>query len=117
LEYPDKVLLLHALIRLFIIGNDDIKIFSHDLSEIDEVHEKIDIPIGLFLEERIRLLDSEGLELIDITLAIDLERTHDDLNREIESIEKSLIAHENRVLLFHRFQVKIQRKNLQNHPR
>lgn len=108
--------LAHALVIIRIVGDYDVELFPHDLRHIDEIDEEIEVSVGLLLKERILLFHGYVLELVDIGIDVHLEGSHDDLYRESQRIEESLIGIDDRILLLLAFEIEVDRPYSQYHP-
>jgi len=115
LEKPHYSSIPHGFFVYLVEWNDDVELLFHDLCHIDEVRKEVHVPVGLLLEEGIRLLERKVLELEQVAFDIHLERTDDDLDREPQGVEKPLVSVDDGILFFLALEVEVHRLNLQDH--
>src|SRR3989344_770527 len=96
------------------IRNHHVESLAHDIGVFDETRDVFDILAHLDAQQLVRLSGRQTAQLLQVSLDVENARMNQNLNREVQGIEKILVTVDQRILLFLRLQGEVRRGNGQN---
>src|SRR3989344_8639613 len=91
--------------------HDDIEILGHDVRDIRQILDEILVFRDLETQKLVFLDGLFVVQELQIRLHIEASRARNDLDREVERIQKSLVLADNRILLLARLEIEIERRD------
>lgn len=96
-----------AFLTKRVLRNHDVKLLFHDIRVVDQATDVLNIFKGLFLEEGIRLGDTNFFEFFNIMVEVEFFTANEDLNRKLQAVEEVLVGVNNRILFGFGFEVEV----------